>query len=68
MSNVRSKAKKKVKQYVYEVGIPVSEIWVMEVVASNRKEAKEKARGPDAHQVCSLAGTRGYVRRRRELK
>ena len=59
---------KKVKQYVYEVGIPIREIWVMEVVASNRKEAVEKCRGNEATQVCTLAGIKGFVRRKREVK
>jgi hypothetical protein len=54
---------RKKKLYLYEVGIPVEEIWVMRVEAPNQKEARRLARGPTAEQVCSVAGSKSYVRR-----
>lgn len=55
------------KKKRYEVGVPVREIWVMEVWAYTKKEAKLKASSgdPDAEQTCSVGGSKGWVR---ELK
>ena len=53
--------KRKKPLYVYEVGIPVEEIWVMEVVAENRKEAKRLASMGKGEQTCSVSGGKGWV-------
>jgi len=48
---------------VYEVGIPVKEVWIFRVSAKNAKEAYEKVRNNGAgEQICSVAGTKKFVK------
>lgn len=60
-----SQSKKK-KLYVYEVGVPVEETWVIEVVAASEQEAKEKAASGQGVQLHSLSGSNDYAKRVRE--
>jgi hypothetical protein len=58
--------KRKKPLYLYEIGIPVSEYWVMQVEATSIKEAIKRIR--DNHdsvdQVCSLSAPVGCARPR----
>lgn len=53
----------KKKVYTYEVEVPVREIWVMHVQASNKKEAFLKAQDGDGEQICTISGTKKKVTR-----
>lgn len=55
------KKKKEKKLKLYEVGVPVQQIWVMRVWAYNKQDAWDKAEGPEAIQVHSLSGTKRSV-------
>lgn len=53
----------KKKLNLYEVHIPVQEIWVFEVVAENKKQAWERRSNPYySNQVCSLSGTQKKIK------
>ena len=54
--------KKRIK--TYEVGIPVSEIWIFRVKATSKKEAFKKANwnSTEIEQIGSIAGKKKYCR------
>lgn len=58
---------KRKKLYLYEVGVPVTQLWVFRVTAKNRKSAYRFAKTGtgNSEQVCTLSG-RKYVKRLRK--
>lgn len=46
---------------VYEVAIPVQEIWVYRVEATSKEEALELANAGKGAQIHSISGNKGYV-------
>lgn len=50
------------RKQLYEVGVNVSQVWVFQVEAYSKDEAKKKAREnhPDIDQICTTTG-KGYV-------
>lgn len=55
--------KPKPKEKWFEVGVPVREVWIFHVKAKDKREALKRVK--DHHtsvdQVCSVAGSVGYV-------
>lgn len=54
----------KKKMYIYEIDIPVSEYWVMEVEASSYKQALELVKKGGCDQIYSMAAHVGRTKPR----
>jgi hypothetical protein len=51
---------------LFEVGLPIQEVWVFQVHAESKEEVERMIADGDIHsdweQVYSIAGTRGFIR------
>lgn len=57
------------KRYLWEVGVPVCELWVMRVEAETREEAYRLAKSNQggAYQICTTSGKK-YMRKLRQIQ